>query len=417
MTLPLRFLAVLILGFAVALAAPSADLTTIAGKSFAGTPVGADAQTLEFKDAAGTVLKFPIKEIGLVDLKNPIVAPWKDAKYDELEMTDGSILRGNGLTIKLKAVELLVLVPPNGAVGPKIDVPLGSLFYVLRGADDAKNRENWKVLLTKRGKRDLFVIRDGDNFNSIPGTVIDGTEAGDRVNFEREDTGTRSPLPLTRATGGIVFNQPPRDVVPPTVCKVFDVFGNIWFATSIEIVGSGIKLKTVAGATVEYASLQGVSKLDFSQGNVTYLSDLFGDAVYPAPEKDGPLAEAFPYSPVMQKDKALDGADIMLGGRKYARGLSIPPDSVLTYKLDGNYREFKAVPGILDRVKPENVTLKLRIEVDGRSVFSQVISKKVPPAELTLNVKDAKELKIVVERESLTLSANQLNLADARVQK
>jgi len=112
----------------------------------------------------------------------------------------------------------------------------------------------------------------------------------------------------------------------------------------------------------------------------------------------------------------MDGGEINLAGKKYNRGLSIPPDSVLTYKLDGTYREFKATAGILDRVKPENVSLKLRIEVDGRIVIHQTIAKKAP-FEITLNVKDAREIKIAVERESLTLAANQLNLADARVQK
>jgi hypothetical protein len=50
-------------------------------------------------------------------------------------------------------------------------------------------------------------------------------------------------------------------------------------------------------------------------------------------------------------------------------------------------------------------------------VFNELVSKKDPPREINLNVKDAKELKLIVERESLSLAANQLNLADARVQK
>ena len=178
-------------------------------------------------------------------------------------------------------------------------------------------------------------------------------------------------------------------------------------------------MTTVSGATVEYPSLAGVSKLDFSQGNVTYLSDLEAAAEYPPPEKDGPLGEQYPFAVAYQKDRAIGAAEIVLAGRKFAKGISIPPDTALTYNLSGDYREFKAVAGILDGVKPDNGALKLRIEADGRAIFNETVSKKDPPKEITLNVKDVKELKIVVERDpqNALYFGNQINLADARVQK
>src|SRR5262249_35133699 len=145
----------------------------------------------------------------------------------------------------------------------------------------------------------------------LPGTVLEGSDTGDRVTFERED-GQRVTLPLTRASGGLVFNQITKDVIPPTVCKVYDVLGNVWFATAVEVAGSGLKVKTVSGATIEFPQLAGVSKLDFSQGNVTYLSDLEATTSYPAPEKDGPLGEQFPFAVVYQKDKPIGAAEIVL---------------------------------------------------------------------------------------------------------
>ena len=88
----------------------------------------------------------------------------------------------------------------------------------------------------------------------------------------------------------------------------------------------------------------------------------------------------------------------------------------MTYKLDGTFRELKTLAGIPDGTNRDSWSLKLRIEVDGRSVFEETITKKVRTREITLNVKDAKELKIIVERDSLFLG-NQLNLAEARLQK
>ena len=414
-----RLASVLVLGLSLALSARSAELVTLAGKKSAGTLVSVDPQAVGFQeDGAGTVAKVSVKEVALVDLKNAIVAPAKDAKHDEVELTDGSVLRLAGVKVKGKAVEPGWLPGPDGVAPPKADLPLGNVFWLMRDAQDVKARAEWKKLLAARGKRDLFVIRQDTGLNPLPGTVIEGNADGDRVTFQRED-GQSASLPLTRATGGLVFNQPPKDVIPPTVCKVYDVFGNVWFAQAVEVAGSGLKVKTVSGSTIEYPSLAGVSKLDFSQGNVTYLSDLEAAADYPPPETDGPLGEQYPFAVTYQKDRAIGAAEIVLAGKKFAKGVSVPPDTALTYNLSGDYREFKAVAGILDGVRPDNGALRLRVEADGRAIFNETVSKKDPPKEITLNVKDVKELKIVVERDpqNALYFGNQLNLADARVQK
>jgi hypothetical protein len=414
-----RLAAALVLGLCLGLAARSAELVTLAGKKASGTLVSVDPQAVGFQeDGSGTVAKVPVKEVAAVDLKNKVVAPAKDARYDEVELTDGSVLRVAGVKLKGKKVEPAWLAGPDGVAAPTADVPLGSVFWLMRGAEDPKARAEWKKLLAGRGKRDLFVVRQAEGLSPLPGTVVEGTEAGDRVTFERED-GVRSTLPLARATGGLIFNQPPKDVIPPTVCKVLDVFGNVWYAQAVEVAGSGLKVTTVGGATVEYPSLAGVAKLDFSQGNVTYLSDLEAAASYPPPEADGPLGKEYPFAVQYQKDRPIGGPEIVLGGRKFAKGVSIPPDTTLTYKLSGDYREFKAVAGILDGVKPDNGVLRLRIEADSRAIFDEAVSKKEPPKEITLNVKDVKELKITVQRDpqNALYFGNQVNLADARVQK
>jgi hypothetical protein len=414
-----RLTSALALGLSLALCARSADLVTLSGKKSAGTLVSVDPLAVGFReDGSGTVARVSAKEVAVVDLKNAVAAPAKGARHDEVELTDGSILRLAAFKVKGKAVEPGWLPGPDGVAPPKADLPLGHVFWLMRDAEDAKARTEWKKLLSARGKRDLFVVRQSAGLNPLPGTVIEGNAEGDRVTFQREDGQTPS-LPLTRATGGLVFNQPPRDVIPPTVCKVYDVFGNVWFAQAIEVAGSGLKVTTVSGATVEYPTLSGVSKLDFSQGNVTYLSDLEASADYPPPETDGPLGEQYPFAVTYQKDRAIGFPEILLGGRKFAKGISVPPDTALTYNLSGDYREFKAVAGILDGVRPDNGSLKLRVEADGRAIFNEVVSKKDPPREITLNVKDVKELKIVVERDpqNALYFGNQVNLADARVQK
>lgn len=414
MTTLARLTSASVLILASGLVAWSAELTTLAGTKAVGTLTQVDAQSVMFhEDGRPAPTKFAVKELAAIDLKNKVAAPPAGAKYDEVELTDGSLLRGTDLRIKGRAVELGLLPGPSGVSPPALRVELGHLFWVLRGAGEAARAE-WKKFVAGRGKRDLFVVRQSEGLNPLAGTVIEGNPSGERVTFERED-GNRASLPLARASGGLVFNQPARDVIPPTVCRVYDVFGNVWYAAAVEVVGSGLRVRAVCGATVEYPSAQAVASLDFSQGNVEYLARMTADVAYPPPETDGPLGERYPFAPRVAADKAIGGADLVLDGRKFAQGVSVPPDTTLTYKVEG-FREFKATVGLPDSTRPEDAALTLRIEIDGRPVLAEKVSKKDKPREVTLNVKDAKELKITVERDAL-FAGNQLTLADARVQK
>ena len=409
----MRFALSILTAVAALSGALAADVTTLAGRTVTGDLVAIDAAFVTIREAAGPT-KLLVKELAVVEMRKPPVPP-KEVKFDELELTDGSVLRLTKLLVRGKQVEPTLLTHSEPLTAPKVELPLGAAFSYLRNADDIKARDDWKKLLAGRGKRDLFVVRAADGLNPLAGTVLEGTEAGDALSFERED-GAKVNLKLTRASGGIAFNQPTRDQVPPTLCKVTDAFGNTLVATQLAVTDGTLKVTTVSGATVTYAELNAVVKLDFRQGNLTYLSDLDAVVEYAPPEKDGLLGEQFGYQRKLARDRSLDGSDVTLDGKKFARGVSLPPDCVATYKLGGDYREFKAVVGILDGANRESWSLRLRIEVGGRAVFDEVIPKSAKPREVVLNVKDAKELRVVVERVGL-FAGDQINLGDARLQK
>ncbi len=411
-----RLVIIIAISWSFVASTTAAELTTLGGKRLTGAVTQIDPSFVSFQETgSSTPTKIATKDIASIELRKASGTLPGQVKFDEAELTDGSQVRFSQIRVKGKSVEVTLLPSPEAVPAPIIELPLNALFWLMRGAEEPKNRDDWKKLLATRGKRDLFVIRQPDGLNPLAGTVIEGTETGEAVQFERED-GQKVSLKLVRATGGIVFNQTSRDVIPATLCKVTDVFGNLWHANTIEIQSSRVTLKTVSGATVAYESLAGVTKLDFSQGNLSYLSELDPVIDYPPVERDGQLGEQYPYAVKVGRDRATDGAEISLDGRKFTKGLSIPPDTILTYKLDGTFRELKALAGIPDGTNRDSWSLKLRIEVDGRRVFEETITKKARTREITLNVKDAKELKIIVERDSLFLG-NQLNLAEARLQK
>lgn len=417
MTLSRRALLVLFLGF-VAATAFGDDLTTSAGKRISGKLVGVDAQGVTFSSGEAQA-KIPGKDIVVLDFGNPVAPVPKDKesgrelKSIEVELIDGSIFRCAKFVLKEKKVEAEVFPGANGEAPPAFEIPMAALFSVMRDAGDAKHREAWKKMLAERGKRDLYVIREPDALNFVQGTILGGTADGTEVNFEKED-GTKSALRQSRA-GGYVFAQVLPKEVPQMLCKVNDVFGNSLVAQSIELGSSGVTVRTLAGVVIKYPSTGSLSKLDYSQGNVAYLSDLNPQVDAPAipmDEKELRLNVASPYL----RDSGLAGEALKLGTEIFPKGLLVAPDTVLTYALNGDYREFKAVVGIPDYTPDANLEAKLTIEADGRAIFSETIKRKDKPKGVSVDVKGVKSLRIVVEAD-FAVNGNRVLLGAAVVQK
>jgi hypothetical protein len=403
-----RGLIVFLLAGALGSPAPADDLSTANGKKLTGKLTAVAADGVVFK-VGETETKIPAKDIAVVDLGNKIVAPAAKAPYTELELTDGSVLRCSRFLVKGKKVEVELLPGPEKVSPPVFDLQMGSLFTAMRRADEPKNRDEFKRMLAARGKRDIYVMRAPDGLSMIQGTVIEGTAAGTGVVFERED-GKREEFLLSRATGGLVFSQPQPATIPPTVCKVLDVFGNTLFAQAVEMGASGIKVKTVCGVAVTYPDAAAVAKLDYSQGNVAYLSDLEPQVVPPEFPDDEKLRAAY------LKDRTLANEALKLDNTIYARGLWVYTDTILTYTIGGDYREFRAVVGIDEGVVNNTAAAKLTIEGDGQVLFSEVIKRTEKPKVIVKDVKGVKELRVRVESDTV-FNGNSVILAEARVLK
>ena len=402
-----RFIAVSFATASLVGAHPSADVMTLAGKKVSGTPTKFENGIVTIRDGTNDVA-LAAKDLAVIDF-GVRPGPPPGAKFDDVTVTDGSLLRTVGFKIKGKAFELSSVAGPAGVAPPVVSLPLLKVFHVLRGADQPKVRDDWATFVAGRGKRDLFVSRSAEGVLSpLPGTVLDGSAEGESITFERED-GQVATLPLRRATGGIVFNQPPVGIVPPTLCTVSDVFGNVLYAQSVEFSEGGLRVKTIHGVAVTYPSLAAVAKFDFTQGNVVSLADLTPTVTAP------PAVPGEPYFTFLN-DKSQDNGPIRVGGVTYARGVWVAPDVSLTYKLPAEVREFKAVVGVDDGIEVPSSAVKLSIEGDGRVLFAGLINRSDKPRELVLDVKGVRELRVTVEQ-ATRFAGNQVTLADARLQK
>lgn len=393
----------------------AADLVTLDGKTVQGDILAVDGESLTYKGADGQPAKIPVKALAEVRLGNKPL-PLGTAAYDEFELTDGSLLKvaNDGTRLKAQAFSVVMAAAADGVAPPAVTLKRDHVLYWVRKANTGTVRADWRLkIVEKRGKRDILVLFADDTFQPREGTLIGGADDGTKLSFEATD-GSRTETPLVRVSGGLVFYNPPPDVLPPTAGRVFDVFGNSLLATGVAIdeKSGKVTVKTVSGAAVEYPSLAAVARMDFAQGNVKYLAEL--DPAVDAPEA-GP---GEPFQPFLS-NKTREGSGLRVGGKLFSKGVWVAPETTLKYPLGGNYREFKAVVGIDDAVPVVTSKVTLLIEVDGRKLVEQTFEKTAKPAkplELNLNVKDAKELKIVVSREAL-FSGEGLNFGDAKLQK
>jgi hypothetical protein len=177
----------------------------------------------------------------------------------------------------------------------------------------------------------------------------------------------------------------------------------------------GYGLTTVAGAKVEFP-FKSFTRWDFSKGKLTYLSDL-----EPKATETSNVERVEHY----RRDKNLDGEPIQLPQknedgvpvlRVFPKGLALHAYTELQYDIGGEYKEFKAILGVDPKVQGDS-HVKVTIEGDGKELFAAEISRTDEPRPIMLDVKNVKQLRIVVASAGLLDLGNHVCLADAKVSK
>ena len=146
--------------------------------------------------------------------------------------------------------------------------------------------------------------------------------------------------------------------------------------------------------------IEAVSFICFKNNRCIYLSDL-----EPADVKEyiSPDDKVIGFLWHYQKDRGLfSQKSISIQGRRYSKGLAVHANCELAYRLDGSYQRFFATIGLTDEsAKGENDELsgsvKFIVYVDGRKTFeSEVFKKGSPPKDISLDIRNAKEIKLTV---------------------
>lgn len=305
-------------------------------------------------------------------------------------------LAGGG---KLSARSLLLADEKCQIDSPALDkltLPLDAL----RGFRlEAGNHDNYdRALANPSAKADKIFLKVEDKVESVAGTLDSLAE----MEFTFDYEGGQRTMPRERLYG-VVLSAPPAGDEPRARITLLDgslIAGEL---TALDAENATVKIGRKGSVTLPWEM---VERIALRSERLTYLSDL-----KPAAEEQQSLV-AFPLP--WQKDRSVGGKAILLGGKKYPRGIGMHALCRLTYELDGKQEEFRALLGIDGAMQGKGDCI-YRVIADGVEIFSRRIKGADEPFDLSLDVRGVKELVLAAEPgEGLDL-ADHADWAEARL--
>jgi len=327
-------------------------------------------------------------ELGQVQ---PIAA---NTNYTLIRLTDESTLRCTAWTIKKSTLEATL------TTGGTVSLPMTAVSQIVRDAQNAELLKKWEPISGQKVRNDRIVVNREGVLNPLEGSLGEADAEGKAIQFKREGADAIA-LPMERLHG-LVFWRPDGPTESP-ICKVIDRNGNVLQALKVKLEAGPLQVKTLYGSDISL-DLDKVAKLDFQRGKLAFLSDM-------EPAK---LVERSAIGlPVrLKKDVNLDGEPIFLD-KGYPKGLSMHAYTEVEYNLDGKYKELKGFLGVDARTGGESQA-EVTIYCDGEKRFSQEITAgAVRP--VSINVKDATTLRIVVRSKNPLDLHDHVTFAEARV--
>jgi hypothetical protein len=366
---------------------PRLEIVRLDGQTEIGTLVGL---TPEIKIAVTEgVISVPWSEI--LSLRpadtNPTTRP-ADAPPLEATLADGSVLAGEitaggqdrfalrlsggqECRLGLSDVRSIRVLAAPALAQEKMAELLPTAATATSGGADAADENATDVAVVARGA-EVVVLR---------GRILELGPQRVQVDWN----GREVALPWARL-GGLIFAHPAARRAP---CIVRLTTGN---AIAGQVVGGAagvLKLRCTAFENDVDLPWSSVERIDCHSERLVILTDLKPTRYEFEPFFD----KAWDYA----TDATLTGQPIQLGGRTFARGLSMHSRSKLVYALDGQFERFTATAGILDEMGPRGC-VTLRVRGDGRVLWSaEGVRGGEPPREVSVEIAGVRELALEVD--------------------
>jgi hypothetical protein len=376
-----------------------------------------EARTAEGKLPAGTLLK--MDEKWAIGLGGAHPATVEDGELLVLRRTNRELPdRPAGMQVvftngdcvgvheaKLEGERVLCRLGDKNRTEFKATLSTLSLIWLAPPSEPAERDKLRRRWAAEKRARDVVRLRNGD---SVEGILTGLDEAAFQIEVDKKKVRLDLEKIAAVALSSELASAP----------KPKGVFGRLILADGARISLSKCEYtggKTLSATTLYNATLHilldEVLALYIFQGKAVYLSDLkpvkfewkpFGNLDWP------PVA-----------DGSVSGRDLRLGGSTYDKGMGLHADSRLTYDLAGKFRRFEALVGLEECEDGRSGTARIKVLVDGkpRPLDVEELTGKSKPLPISLDVKEAKELTLVVEFGRRGDVLARVNWIDARLIK
>jgi hypothetical protein len=380
-----------------------AELHTLTGKTISGDLVQTSEKEVVLSTSSGRVAT-PVSEILQIDFLRDAGLP-AGAKYTDVELIDGSLLHCTQTALKGKNAEIKLAGSEQ-----TLTMPIATIASILNEAHDPAMRQQWQEKFSnKKGSQDVLVVKSNGVLNGVEGTLGDANEKGE-ISFEYGAASNRKKRDIDPSrVQGMVFVRTLTAPLPAALCKVYDTNLNLLVAAKLERGSAGLSVTTAAGPTIRYP-MQALARLDYNNDKVVFLSDL----------KPAELIEKEKMRQLWKNnvrfDKNPENSQLQIKEKTFSKGLSIHASAELVYTLDGKYNKFEAVLGVDSSMEKANGRPLVKIEADGRELFSGTITKD-DSVDLKCDVRGARQLRIAVSSRGLNDFGAQVDLANAKLSK
>ncbi len=349
-------------------AAPIGKLVTIDGRTLNGT-FTVDASGRAVLDGTGGKVELSLDEVlgfepeGAV--QQVVEAPHRVWLRSGIELP---AVRITGKAGGAGKPSLLIVELPVGAT---IELPLGALAAVRHGGSERPAPVSFAAdRVAVPDNNDLiYVQKDGKATRSS--VTITGLQE-QLVDFElRGKSYDFSLLAVTAMVFGKNTGFAADRQTRPRATLVLTT-GEHLEGKLLEL-GATVRLRLDEGAVVEAPS-QRVFRMEIASDRLRWLSE-WKPQVAQTPAFD----RTWPWT----VDGSVAGPGLVIGGRRWSRGIGMVPRTRLTYELAGEYDVFEAMIGIDDRGGPQAHAI-FRVLVDDKVAYESVAHTRGMPATAVL---------------------------------
>jgi len=281
-----------------------------------------------------------------------------------------------------------------------ITLPIAGIRGILFGSASPTFFEQWKRTCGEPPPRDVLVASKGDEQAELDGTV--GNIGAERIAFTAEGESIDVRRERVRA---IYFAKNPQTVTSPIT--IHEVNGHRWPVQKVEWNDLGV---TFSGDRIgsQLRQFSDIARIDYSSGRVAYLSDIEPEKVEYAPYLDTVWT--------LQRDRNTSNNPIRIGPNTFRKGLVLHSKTTVTYSLDGQYQLLQLTAGMEREAGPFGDAL-LQFIIDGKVAREVAITSPSAPLDLNLDLKNARQLTIVVDYGLRADLGDHVALGNARLLK